>query len=160
VDITKIVTTVVVSLSVEILVSIVVDFVIMVIVVIFVVVLEILVTIGVVTIITITPILIKTYRSITIATTKGLRLWYLVWCNEVVCRNVEIIVVLFVVDFLVIVTTVDVLDIKLMIGLKGSVRRTILNPTVEMTKLKMFSLQTFWNIPVFITIFPSHLRIQ
>jgi hypothetical protein len=73
---------------------------------------------------------------------------------------VEIIVVLFVVDFLVIVTTVDVLDIKLKIVLRGSVRRTMLNPTVEMTKLKMFSLQTFWNIPVVITLFRSHLWIQ
>lgn len=159
-DIIKIVTTVVISFSVEILVSIVVVFISMVIVVIFVVVLEILVTIGVVTTITITPILIKMCRSITIATTKGLRLWYLVWFNVVVCRNVETVVVLFVVVFLVIVTIVDVLDIKLMIVLRGSVRWVMSNPMVEMIKVKMFSLQTFWNIPVVITLFNSHLSIR
>ena len=156
-DIIKIVTTVVISFSVEILVSIVVVFISMVTVVTFVVVLENLVTIGVVTTITITPILIKMCRSITIATTKGLRLWYLVWFNVVVCRNVETVVVLFVVVFLVIVTIVDILDIKLVIVLRVSVIWVMSNPTVEMTKVKMLSLQTFWNIPVVMTLFKSHL---
>jgi hypothetical protein len=143
VDIIKIVTTVVISFSMENLVNIVVVFISIVIVVIFVVVLEILVTIGDVTTIIITPILIKMCRSITTVTTKGLRLWYLVWFNVVVCRNVETVVVLFVVVFLVIVTIVDVLDIKLMIVLRGSVRWVMSNPMVEMIKVKMFSLQMF-----------------
>jgi hypothetical protein len=157
VDIIKIVTTVVISFSMENLVNIVVVFISIVIVVIFVVVLEILVTIGDVTTIIITPILIKMCRSITTVTTKGLRLWYLVWFNVVVCRNVETVVVLFVVVFLVIVTIVDVLDIKLMIVLRGSVRWVMSNPMVEMIKVKMFSLQMFWNIPVVMTLFNSHL---
>jgi hypothetical protein len=45
--------------------------------------------------------------------------------------------------FLVIVTIVDVLDIKLMIVLRGSVRWVMSNPMVEMIKVKMFSLQMF-----------------
>lgn len=147
----------VISFSVEILVSIVVDFVVIVIVEIFVVVLEILVIIGVVTTITITPILIKMCRSITIPIIKGLRLWYLVWFNVVVCRNVEMVVVFFMVVLLVIATIADVLDIKLVIVLRGSVRMSSL--MVEMTKVKTFSLQTFWNIPVVITLFCNQVWI-
>lgn len=148
----------VISFSVEVLVSIVVDFVIIVIVVIFVVVLEILVIIGVVTTITITPILIKMCRSITIPIIKDLRLWHLLWFNAVVYRNVEMVVVLFVVVFLVIATIVDVLDIKLVIVLRGSVRVSSL--IVEMTKVKTFSLQTFWNITVVITLFRNQVWIR
>lgn len=158
VDIIKIITTVVISLSVETLVSIVVVFISMVTVVIFEVVLEILVIIGVVTTITITLILIKMCRSITTVTTKGLRLWYLVWFNVVVCRNVEMVVILFVVAFLVIATIVDVLDIKQVIVLKGSVIWVVSNLMVEMIKVKVFSLQMFWNI--LLTLFCSLLRIQ